>query len=154
MASNKKKILSLGDRLRFLRHRRGLTQKQLGSMAGFTDTHSDVRVAQYESGHRVPSDVNLQALSDVLGVAPAALKISECEDLTALMHTLFALEDLYGLRVSVHNDVVSIWWDSSARKYAFLRELERWESLRLKYKAGEVSEEEYNAWRYHYLEGR
>lgn len=37
---------------------RGLTQRELGLKLGYEERNADVRVAQYESGYRVPKKIH------------------------------------------------------------------------------------------------
>ena len=46
--------MAIGQRIKFFRNRKGMTQKQLGEILGFLGKTSDVRMAQYESEARVP----------------------------------------------------------------------------------------------------
>ena len=46
--------MAIGQRIKFFRKRKGLTQKQLGEKLGFLGKTSDVRMAQYESEARIP----------------------------------------------------------------------------------------------------
>ena len=41
--------MAIGQRIRFFRNRKGMTQKYLGEFLGFVGKTSDVRMAQYES---------------------------------------------------------------------------------------------------------
>ncbi len=47
-------MLSYGYRLKSLRKSRGMTQQELGLAVGFSPASADVRIAQYESGSRLP----------------------------------------------------------------------------------------------------
>lgn len=42
--------MAIGERIRFIRNLRGMTQKWLGQAVGFPPKTADVRMAQYESG--------------------------------------------------------------------------------------------------------
>lgn len=46
--------MTVGERIKYARKMRGLTQKELGLRIGFDENTADVRVAQYESGTRTP----------------------------------------------------------------------------------------------------
>ena len=46
--------MAIGQRIRFFRNRKGMTQKHLGEVLGFLGKTSDVRMAQYESEARIP----------------------------------------------------------------------------------------------------
>ena len=39
--------MAIGQRIKFFRNRKGMTQKQLGEQLGFKGKTSDVRMAQY-----------------------------------------------------------------------------------------------------------
>ena len=56
----------------------------------------------------------------MLDVSPHALSVPDIDSYVGLMHTLFTLEDNYGLKISEMD--------------------------------GEISQEEYDRWRYHYPE--
>ena len=91
--------MAIGERIRFIRNLRGMTQKWLGMAVGFPENAADVRIAQYESGTRTPKEKVLNDLARVLEVSPLALDVPNIESYYSLMHTLFTLEDLYGIRI-------------------------------------------------------
>lgn len=62
--------MSVGERIKFHRKRRGMTQRELGMEMGFPPTSADVRIAQYESGSRSPKGPMLNALAAALEVSP------------------------------------------------------------------------------------
>ena len=49
--------MAIGERIRFFRNKRGITQKYLGQMVGFPESSADVRMAQYETGSRTPRPI-------------------------------------------------------------------------------------------------
>ncbi len=55
--------MAIGDRIKFFRKLRGLTQKELGVMAGLNDKTADIRISQYESGLRTPKEDLLNRLA-------------------------------------------------------------------------------------------
>ena len=88
--------MAIGERIRFFRNLRGMTQKYLGQMVGFPEKTADIRMAQYESGSRSPKAELTENLAGVLGVSPLALSVPDIDSYLGLMHTLFTLEDRYG----------------------------------------------------------
>ena len=74
-------------------------QKYLGTVVGFPEKSADVRLAQYESGTRTPKADLTAALAQALDVAPQALSVPDIDSQIGLMHTLFALEDVYGITI-------------------------------------------------------
>ena len=92
--------MAIGERIHFFRLLRGMTQKYLGTAVGFPERSADVRLAQYENGSRKPKADLTAALAQVLDVSPQALDVPDIDSQIGLMHTLFTLEDVYGLTVS------------------------------------------------------
>ena len=94
--------MAIGERIRFFRNLKGMTQKYLGMQIGFSEKTADIRMAQYESGTRTPKAEATNDLAKVLDVSPQALTVPDIDSYNGLMHTLFALEDLLALE-SIHS---------------------------------------------------
>ena len=69
--------MAIGERIRFFRNMKGITQKYLGMVVGFPERSADVRMAQYETGSRTPKADITAALAQVLDVAPEALNVPD-----------------------------------------------------------------------------
>ena len=146
--------MAIGERIRFFRNLRGMTQKYLGQGVGFPEKTADIRMAQYESGSRTPKAELTENLAGALGVSPLALSVPDIDSYLGLMHTLFALEDIYGLKIDKLDDEVCIRLDKN-RGTSYISLLERftaWQKEAEKYRNGEISKEEYDHWRYTYPE--
>lgn len=146
--------MAIGERIRFIRNLRGMTQKYLGMAVGFDEKTADVRMAQYESGTRTPKADLTKTLAGVLGVSPHALDVPDIDSNIGLMHTLFTLEDLRGLRISEVDGEVCLRLDkSTGRNFLEMNEmLTAWRQQAAKLEAGEITKEDYDAWRYKYPE--
>ncbi len=146
--------MAIGERIHFLRNLRGMTQKFLGMAVGFPEKTADVRMAQYESGTRTPKADLTAALANKLDVSPKALDIPEIDSDIGLMHTLFALEDLRGLQIGEIEGEVCLRLDKSrgSTYVGMLEMLMAWNEQAKKLKAGEITKEEYDQWRYRYPE--
>ena len=92
--------MSIGERIRYIRNLRGMTQKELGKAIGFDDRTADIRIAQYESGTRTPKANYVEAIAKALNVKTYALNVPETDTYLGLIHTLFALEDTYGIKIN------------------------------------------------------
>ena len=103
--------MAIGERIRFFRNLRGMTQKYLGTVVGFPEKTADIRMAQYESGSRTPKADLTENLAGVLGVSPLALYVPDIDSYLGLMHTLFTLEDRYGLTIVKTENGVSMYAD-------------------------------------------
>ena len=65
-------MITFGEKLKYLRQKHHLKQKQLGTAVGFSEGSADVRIAQYESDQRTPRD---ERLARELGVPPEILTV-------------------------------------------------------------------------------
>ena len=147
--------MAISERIHFFRNLRGMTQKYLGLQLGFPDKSADVRMAQYETGSRTPKADITAALAQVLDVAPEALNVPDIDSYNGLMHTLFTLEDLYGLKISELDGEVCLHLDKGmGTNYITMFEMfTAWKKQSEKLKNGEISKEEYDNWRYNYPKG-
>ena len=93
--------MSPGRRIRHYRMQRGMTQKTLGIAAGFSPETADIRIAQYESGARTPKHGLFCALAQTLEVPVSALEVPYIKSRDELEQLLQALEDEYGLTVTI-----------------------------------------------------
>jgi hypothetical protein len=146
--------MAIGERIRFIRNIRGMTQKWLGMAVGFDEKNADVRMAQYESGTRTPKENFINAIANTLEVSPLALTVPDIDTDLGLMHTLFTLEDLYGIKIGEIDGELCLRLDKSkGMKYvSLLDRFTAWNNEAAKFKNGEITEDEYNAWRYTYPE--
>ena len=144
--------MAIGERIRFFRNLRGMTQKYLGTVVGFPEKTADIRMAQYESGSRTPKADLTESLAGVLGVSPLALSVPDIDSYLGLMHTLFTLEDRYGLTVEKGENGVSMRVDPRKGKDAaeLSKMLNAWAEQAEKYHNGDISRDEYDKWRYNY----
>ena len=111
-------------------------------------------LAQYENGSRTPKADVTAALAQVLDVSPKALDVPDIDSYTGLMHTLFTLEDRYGLKINEMDGEVCLKVDVRKNKDAArLHEmLCSWQQAAAMLEAGEISKEDYDKWRYYYPE--
>ena len=146
--------MAIGERISFFRNKRGMTQKYLGMQVGFPEKSADVRLAQYETGTRTPKADITAALAENLGVSPQALTVPDIDSYIGLMHTLFTLEDRYGLEICESDDEVHLRVNVfKGKDAAQLHEmLCAWRQAAAMLKAGEITQDEYDRWRYHYPE--
>ena len=145
--------MAIGQRIRFLRNRKGMTQKQLGEVLGFLGKTSDVRMAQYESEARIPKHDLVKKMADIFDVSTHALTVPDIDTYIGLMHTFFALEDMYGLKIDEIDGEVVLRLDKSHSTYSSMDKMLRaWLSEAKKLENGESTKEEYDNWRYKYPE--
>ena len=144
--------MAIGERIRFFRNLRGMTQKYLGMRVGFPERTADIRMAQYEAGTRTPKADLVEALAHVLEVSPQALTVPDIDTDIGLMHTLFALEDRRGFRIGEIDGEICLRLDKSDwNKFHSMFDMwNAWKEEAAKLETGEITKEEYDHWRYTY----
>jgi transcriptional regulator with XRE-family HTH domain len=143
--------MAIGERIRFFRNLKGMTQKYLGILVGFPEKTADIRMAQYESGTRTPKEDLTNTLAEVLEVSPLALSVPDIDSEQGLMHTLFALEDLYGFKVEpTENGSALKLENSKMASVSILQMMAAWAEQAEKYRSGEITKDQYDEWRYNF----
>ncbi len=144
--------MATAERINYFRKLRGMTQKYLGELLGFTGRNADGRIAQYETGKRTPKEDMLIQLADALSVSPQALKVPDIDTYTGLIHTLFALEDMYGMTIASYDgdNVIRLGKKDGKVDATIFNMLADWKNERTRYLDGQITKEEYDEWRYHY----
>ena len=144
--------MAIGKRIRFFRNRKGMTQKQLGEILGFLGKTSDVRMAQYETEARTPKHDLVKEMANLFDVSTHALTVPDIDTYIGLMHTLFALEDMYGLKIGKIDGELCLRLDKSdySNYTSMFNMLHAWQEQAAKLEQGEITKEEYDQWRYKY----
>ena len=140
--------MAIGRRIRLIRNLRGLTQKELGTAIGFNGRTSDVRIAQYENETRIPKQDVINNMAYVMKISPLALTVPDIDSEHGIMHTLFALEDNFGLEVKIVDGEVCMKF----KDLSLAGRLRDWQKESEKLKNEEITKEEYDDWRYTYPE--
>lgn len=141
--------MAIGERIRFIRMLKGMTQKFLGMRVGLPEKTADIRIAQYESGTRTPKEYMINQIAFALDVSPEALTVPDIDTYKGLIHTFFAIEDRYALQIDKLDDTVCLHFD--IRDFSEQAEaLRLWYAESVKLKNGEITKEEYDHWRYTY----
>ena len=144
--------MAIGKRIKFFRKRNRLTMKALGMFVGFKENSADVRIAQYESDKKRPRRKLLKGLADALGVVPEAITVPDIDTPIGLMHTLFALEDMYGLTIhtSYGRPCLCVLSQAEPREMDLQEYLEEWCTVKMDLLHGRITKTEYDDWRYNY----
>ena len=144
--------MAIGERIEYIRNLRGMTQKKLGMVVGFTEKTADVRMAQYESGARKPKKHLIDSLAQALNVSPCALNVPNIDNNIVLMHTLFTLEDFHAMRVGeVDGEPCILLHISKGQTHDELRHMvSAWREQAANLESGVITKEEYDQWRYRF----
>ena len=143
--------MSIGANIKRIRNLKGMTQKELGLAIGFDERNADVRIAQYESGVRSPKEKYINGLAHALDVEPFALTVPDIDSDIGLMHTLFAIEDLYGLTIAEIDGTICLRLKKNSKSFSNLFErFNDWKKESDKLRDEDISQEDYDHWRFTY----
>lgn len=144
--------MAIGERIKFFRTRAGMTMNYFGQKLGFPARGADVRIAQYENDSRKPKEELMKSMARVLGVRPEALNVPDIDTEFGLIHTLFAIEDIYGLTIDMMDNILCLHKDANAPEASFDIEgdMYNWYIMRDKLAHGRITKEQYDEWRYNY----
>ena len=123
---------SVGVKIKKIRKYRGMTQKALGLAIGMKETGAGTRIAQYETGYRVPQKKTLDKIAEALAVPPEIL-CSNDGSAETFIRDVFWMEEK----------------DPSVVQTCLLisEYLNAWKSQRVKLAAGLITQEEYFDWK-------
>lgn len=82
---------SFGQRLKFIRRFRGMTQKELGILMGYSEKTADIRIAQYEKNTRIPKVETVAKFAEILSVSPVAFSQTICSSAEELLQSMYWL---------------------------------------------------------------
>jgi len=138
-----------GKRIKRIRNLRGMTQKELGSKAGFTNENCDARIGQYESGARTPKQNIRNRLAEALKVGVAAISEPSVDSDIDVMHALFMLDDIYNLRI-LKTDIGDLCIMVTPNNATLYENMADWEYIQREYDKGAMTRDEYEDWKYNY----
>ncbi len=144
--------MAIGERIHYFRNLRKMTMKFFGMSIGFTEKQADVRISQYESGKRTPKENVIKDMAMVLDVSPEAINVPNIDNYIGLMHTIFALEDIYGIRIGeIEGELCLRLSKTNNSSYQSMYNMfSAWNHTFKKYKDEQITKEEYDQWRYTY----
>lgn len=145
--------MAMGTRIRHFRNKRCMTMKTLGAKVGFLEASADIRIAQYENESRTPKQDLILKLADALNVSPQALTVPDIDSDLSLLYTLFAIEDMHGITIErkEDNETALILAPRQGKTCtAFQYMLAEWAEQAYIFYNGEITQEEYDQWRYNY----
>lgn len=144
--------MAIGERMRWFRTALKMTQKELGLKLGFSEKTAVIRVGQYENEKRSPKQDMVNEMSKIFDVASEAITVPDIDTYIGLMHTLFALEDRYGLTITKLDGQICLKQDVNHPNYSMslADDLDSWYEIKERLTSGSILTSEYDHWRYHF----
>ena len=88
-------------------------------------------------------------------MSPRAIAVPDIDSMDGLMHTLFALEDRRLIRILDADGLICLRaeiFEGGSQAADFEQRMRAWQEQSARYRAGEITKEEYDRWRYRYPE--
>ena len=144
--------MAFGERIRKFRNMIGMTQQELGTKLGFSEKSAVIRVGQYENENRKPKQDMINNMAYIFDVASESITVPDIDNYIGLMHTLFALEDRYGLTVTMLDGQICLKQDINHPNYSdsLADDLRSWYDKKSKLTSGSILASEYDHWRYNF----
>ena len=144
--------MAFGERIRKFRNMIGMTQQELGTKLGFSEKSAVIRVGQYENENRKPKQDMINNMAYIFDVASEAITVPDIDNYIGLMHTLFALEERYGLTVTMLDGQICLKQDINHPNYdrSLADDLQSWYDKKSKLTSGSILASEYDHWRYNF----
>ena len=143
--------MAFGKRIKLFRTIRGMKQRQVGEILGFNGAATEVRMAQYEAEAREPKAALVEQMAEIFSVSPKAISVPEIDTYDGLMHTFFALEDMYDLKIAEIDGELCLHLDRTLNPDMNLLDLlELWHKQSMRLANGLITKQDYDEWRYNY----
>ena len=93
----------------------------------------------------------VEQMAQIFKVSPKAISVPEIDTYDGLMHTFFALEDMYGLKIAEIDGELCLHLDRTLNPDMNLLDLfELWHRQSMRLANGMITRQDYDEWRYNY----
>lgn len=135
-------MATVGENIRRYRKAQNLSAARLGEMVGLTES----AILHYERGIRTPVESQLEKIARALDVSLGMLEDHKIESARDLVGALLQLEDEFGLVPDMCDG--GLWIDPKAKNAQKTdAAIKAWGAMRHRFITGEITQEEYDAWK-------
>lgn len=134
-----------GELIRRYRKMRKMTQADLAEACGLSDS----AIRNYELGNRKPSETHMESIARALEIAQEALLDVDVDSARKALEYFFRIDEELGLKPirGAEGDIFLTVDRNSLKAPKLSAALEAWMRQRKRLDAGEISQEEYDAWK-------
>lgn len=128
--------MTVGEKIKYIRKLRNMTQKELGIKSGFSTSTADNRIRQYERGRMIPKKDKLKDIANALSVPVESLNniVIDHDNSSALFNILFELERKGYLKLKKLDNQIVMTFDSSEPLGAYYNEgMKIWYNARMEH---------------------
>lgn len=132
--------MTLGEKIKFYRNSRGMTQKYLGAL---TEIH-EVSIRKYEADKIVPKREQLEKIASALGYSLNEFLDIEMNHDCDAFPLLFAIDEKFEITITSDDNVTFKMEFENPYLNHFLKD---WQSIKELVEIGKVSQEDYEIWK-------
>ena len=139
--------LTIGERIRFVRKFRGITQTELAEKVGLPPGENGrIRISQYENGTYVPKEEMLERISQALGVTSSYLSSKPQTKIIDFVFHLMEYDRDMPMTIEKNSSSYTIIFRNSILENLF----DEWTQKKIDLKIGRISNDEYIEWMINY----
>ena len=131
--------MDTGKKIKLIRSFRGLTQKELGDLAGI----HEVAIRKYELGKNTPKPEQLRKIAAALNVNVNSLVKFNIEVDGDILPLLFAIDEVFNITIKEINGNPGLFFDDKS----LIRFLKDWQAMKELLESGQQTTDNYDIWK-------
>lgn len=131
--------MDTGKKIKLIRSFRGLTQKELGDLAGI----HEVAIRKYELGKNTPKPEQLRKIAAALNVNVNSLVKFDIEADGDILPLLFAIDEVFNITIKEIDGNPGLFFDDTS----LIRFLKDWQAMKELLESGQQTTDNYDIWK-------
>ena len=139
--------MDIGERIRYVRQFRGLTQTELAEKVGLpAGENGRIRISQYENGTYMPKEEMLEKISEALGINSFYLSTKEHTHYLDFVWNLFEFDRDFPIVITQDGKRFNLGIELSIMEEFF----KQWMQKKADLESGKISKDNYIEWTINY----
>ena len=131
--------MNTGKKIKLIRTFRGLTQKELGDLAGI----HEVAIRKYELGKNLPKPEQLRKIADALNVNVNTLAEFDIQTDGDILPLLFAIDEVFPATIKEVDGTPGIFFENKS----LVQFLKDWQAMKELLQSGSQTQDNYEIWK-------
>ena len=131
--------MNTGKKIKLIRTFRGLTQKELGDLAGI----HEVAIRKYELGKNLPKPEQLRKIADALNVNVNTLAKFDIQTDGDILPLLFAIDEAFPATIKDVDGTPGIFFENKS----LVQFLKDWQAMKELLQSGSQTQDNYEIWK-------
>ena len=131
--------MDTGKKIKLIRSFRGLTQKELGDLAGI----HEVAIRKYELGKNTPKQEQLRKIAAALNVNVNSLMKYDIEGDGDILPLLFAIDESFPITIKEIDSIPGMFFEQKS----LIQFLKDWQAMKELLESGSQTTDNYDIWK-------